>query len=53
MSSVAVSNGTHVKRGQIIGYIGCTGHSTGPHLHFGVMVNNTWVNPMRYYTKVS
>lgn len=53
MSSVAVSNGAYVKRGQIIGYIGCTGHSTGPHLHFGVMVNNTWVNPMRYYTKVS
>lgn len=53
MSSVAVSNGAYVKRGQIIGYIGCTGHSTGPHLHFGVMVNNAWVNPMRYYTKVS
>ena len=52
MASVAVSNGAHVKKGQIIGYIGCTGHSTGPHLHFGVMVNNSWVNPMRFYTKV-
>ncbi len=52
MTSVAVSNGAHVKKGQIIGYIGCTGHSTGPHLHFGVMVNNSWVNPMRFYTKV-
>lgn len=52
MASVAVSNGAHVKKGQVIGYIGCTGHSTGPHLHFGVMVNNSWVNPMRFYTKV-
>ena len=52
MSSLAVSLGAHVKRGQIIGYVGCTGFSTGPHLHFGIMVNGAFVNPMKFYTKV-
>ena len=52
MSSLAVSNGAHVKRGQIIGYVGCTGFSTGPHLHFGIMVNGAFVDPMQFYTKV-
>ena len=52
MSSLAVSLGSHVKRGQIIGYVGCTGFSTGPHLHFGIMVNGAFVNPMKFYTKV-
>jgi len=39
--------GKWVKQGQIIGYLGNTGLSTGPHLHFGVMKNNKWINPIK------
>ncbi len=52
MSSTAVSTGVTVKKGQVIGYVGTTGWSTGYHLHFGISVNGVWKNPMLYYTKV-
>jgi murein DD-endopeptidase MepM/ murein hydrolase activator NlpD len=48
MSNFNTQMGTHVKRGDIIGYEGASGRSTCPHLHYEVRIYNTPVNPWRY-----
>lgn len=48
LSGFAVSSGQEVKRGQVIGYVGTSGRSTGPHLHYEVRIRNTPVNPHKY-----
>lgn len=48
-SSLAVSKGQTVAKGQVIGYVGSTGNSTGPHLHLEVRVNGKITDPLKYY----
>ena len=47
-SSIAVACGQQVSQGEVIGYVGCTGHCTGPHLHFEVRINGEPVDPLGY-----
>jgi murein DD-endopeptidase MepM/ murein hydrolase activator NlpD len=48
MASITVVSGENVTRGQVIGYVGTSGRSTGAHLHYEVRINDTAVNPHRY-----
>jgi len=48
LSGFAVTAGQQVSRGQVIGYVGMSGRSTGPHLHYEVRIHATPVNPYRY-----
>jgi murein DD-endopeptidase MepM/ murein hydrolase activator NlpD len=48
LASFAVTAGQHIHRGDIIGYVGLSGRSTGPHLHYEVRINDTPVNPYKY-----
>ena len=47
-SSFATSNGANVSKGQVIGYVGCTGHCYGDHLHFETRVGGSPVDPFGY-----
>lgn len=47
-SSMAVSVGQYLNAGDLVGYVGSTGYSTGPHLHFEVIINGSTVDPLGY-----
>lgn len=48
LSKLAVADGQHVKKGDLIGYVGSTGRSTGPHLHYEIRIDGEAVNPIPY-----
>ncbi len=52
MSRLAVAEGQWVNKGDLIGYVGSTGRSTGPHLHYEVRVSGVAVNPIPYMVEV-
>jgi murein DD-endopeptidase MepM/ murein hydrolase activator NlpD len=51
LSSYAVKPGASVKRGDIIGYVGSTGRSTGAHVHYEILANGKLIDPLRLLTK--
>lgn len=52
MSSMAVSVGQTVSQGEVIGYVGSTGWSTGPHLHFEISLNGSQIDPEPFFSNV-
>jgi murein DD-endopeptidase MepM/ murein hydrolase activator NlpD len=48
LSEITVKNGQRVKRGDVVGLMGSTGYSTGPHLHYEVLRNGQFINPTKY-----
>jgi ribosomal protein L17 len=52
-SRIRAKRGQKVKKGQVVGYVGSTGRSTGPHLHFGLYKHNRAINPLQVLKKKS
>jgi murein DD-endopeptidase MepM/ murein hydrolase activator NlpD len=50
LSAFTVTPGRHVKRGDVIGYVGATGRATGPHLHYEILANGSVINPLQLLT---
>jgi murein DD-endopeptidase MepM/ murein hydrolase activator NlpD len=48
LAKIAVNRGRAIKRGDVVGAVGTSGRSTGPHLHYGIRVNGVYVNPKKY-----
>jgi murein DD-endopeptidase MepM/ murein hydrolase activator NlpD len=48
LSGFAVESGQYISKGEVIGYVGNSGRSTGPHLHYEIRYLNKWVNPMPF-----
>jgi murein DD-endopeptidase MepM/ murein hydrolase activator NlpD len=53
LRAFAVAPGARVKRGDVIGFVGATGHATGPHVHYEVLADGRLIDPLQLLTAVA